>query len=158
MTTREQKVRKRRTGKHNMSRSIEYKAYILAKGRCNNVNKSSYKLYGARGIEFRFKSFQDFYSCIGTKPTAKHSLERIDSNGHYEPGNVRWATNYEQVRNRRSNILFTHNGKTMCINDWCNELGLCKMTVYQRLYRRWSKRDAIFNPVLIKHRKHGQKQ
>ena len=82
-------------------RTTEHAAYTKAKGRCNNPNDAVYQYYGGRGIEFRFFSFQQFLAHIGPKPDPALSLDRIDNDGHYEVGNVRWATKREQVRNRR---------------------------------------------------------
>lgn len=87
---------------HCPSQSPEYRAYSGAKTRCTNPNIDSYRRYGGRGIEFRFKSFVEFLSCVGLKPRPELTLERINNDGHYEPGNVRWATVAEQARNRSS--------------------------------------------------------
>lgn len=87
--------------KHGMRATAEYRAYAAAKSRCTNPKVKNFKHYGGRGIQFNFTSFMDFYSHIGPRPSTKHSLDRIENNGHYEIGNVRWATDDEQVRNRR---------------------------------------------------------
>lgn len=74
------------------------------KQRCYNLNHKDYKYYGGRGIKVYSKwknSFSEFYKYIGPRPSAKYSLDRIDNNGNYEPGNVQWATRTRQVRNRR---------------------------------------------------------
>lgn len=91
------------TGKttHDMSRSVEYSAYMHARDRCRNPNSKGYKCYGKRGIEFRFTSFEQFLEEVGLRPSLKHSINRIDKDGHYEPGNVEWATVEKQVSNRR---------------------------------------------------------
>ncbi len=89
------------TRKHGMYRASEYRAYCAAKYRCNNPNDASYQEYGGRGIEFRFKSFDEFIQHIGPKPDPKLSLDRIDNNGNYEIGNVRWATSSQQLSNKR---------------------------------------------------------
>jgi len=82
-------------------KSPEYTAYGNAKARCTNPKFWAWKHYGGRGIEFRFKSFEEFLSELGPRPSPKHSIDRIDNNGHYVPGNVRWATWEQQVQNKR---------------------------------------------------------
>lgn len=82
-------------------KSPEYKAYHAAKGRCQNPNDQSYAKYGGRGIEFNFISFDEFLAEVGRRPSAEYSIDRIDNNGHYQPGNVRWATWSQQNRNQR---------------------------------------------------------
>jgi len=78
----------------------QYKAelaiFYSAKGRCS----SNHPRYGGRGIEFRFKSFAEFFAELGPRPSPEHSIDRLDNDGHYEPGNVRWATRKEQARNK----------------------------------------------------------
>lgn len=94
-------------GTHGFARRIvptrpEYRAYQGAKARCNNPRASSFENYGGRGIEFRFTSFQQFLDELGPRPEGDYSLDRIDSDGHYEPGNVRWATKSLQSFNKRA--------------------------------------------------------
>jgi hypothetical protein len=93
--------RKGTSFKHGMSNTVEYHAYVQARYRCCNSRCRNYKNYGGRGIEFRFVSFEEFYACIGPRPSSEYSLDRIDVNEHYEIGNVQWATDKEQVENRR---------------------------------------------------------
>jgi hypothetical protein len=84
-----------------VSNETEYRSYSAARSRCTNQNGDAWENYGGRGIEFRFKSYEEFLAEVGRKPGPEYSLDRIDVNGHYEPGNVRWATPTEQVHNRR---------------------------------------------------------
>lgn len=81
----------------------EYRSYSHAKARCENPTDHKYPYYGARGIEFRFVSFQEWYTELGGKPEPKrrYSVHRIDNDKHYEKGNVKWATGKEQMSNRR---------------------------------------------------------
>jgi hypothetical protein len=77
-----------------------------AKQRCTNPNCNQYVDYGLRGIEFRFPSVRTgaewILKNIGPRPQGRFSLDRIDNNRHYEPGNLRWATYSEQARNKRA--------------------------------------------------------
>jgi hypothetical protein len=80
----------------------EYSSYMKAKARCNNPNNNRYSRYGGRGIKFLFTSFEEFLAEVGERPEPKadYSIDRIDNDGNYEKGNVRWATNQEQHSNR----------------------------------------------------------
>lgn len=89
------------TKTHGMSGSPEYRTFHAAKKRCTNPKDSRWPDYGGRGIEFRFTSFEQFFEMLGPKPSPKHSINRIDNDGHYEPGNVEWAADDVQRRNKR---------------------------------------------------------
>lgn len=95
---------KSRPVKHNLSSSKEYKSWIHMKDRCYNPKVKGYKYWGGRGIKVcdRWKnSFINFLTDMGNKPSKEYSLDRINVDGDYEPGNVRWATPSIQSQNRR---------------------------------------------------------
>jgi hypothetical protein len=83
----------------------EYKAWIAMKYRCLKPYTPNYKYYGARGItvcDRWLNSYENFLADMGPRPSISHSLDRIDFNGNYEPGNCRWATKAQQSVNRRN--------------------------------------------------------
>jgi len=81
--------------------SPEWKAYHYAKTRCRNRKRKDYANYGGRGILFCFVSFEQFLNEVGPKPGPEYTLDRIEVNDHYRPGNVKWSTPSEQNANRR---------------------------------------------------------
>jgi hypothetical protein len=92
--------RRERATRHNQCRTPEWFAYQHAKARCKPT-ASKHEHYFDRGILFNFNSFEEFFIEIGLRPSPKHSLDRVDNDRGYEPGNVRWATKTQQERNRR---------------------------------------------------------
>lgn len=91
-------------GTHRLKQTPEYKTWCGIKNRCKHPYMKSYKYYGGRGIRMCDRwanSFEAFLADMGTKPTPQHSIDRIDNDKGYEPGNCRWATAHEQVMNRR---------------------------------------------------------
>lgn len=82
-------------------KSFEYLAFLRAKKRCNNPKSDKYKYYGGRGIRFNIANFTEWFAELGPRPSQDHTPDRIDPNGHYEKGNLKWSTRSEQMLNRR---------------------------------------------------------
>lgn len=117
--------------------------------RCHNTNTKSYRNYGARGVKVcnRWRSsYRQFVSDIGPRPTPSMTIDRINNDGDYEPGNVRWATRLEQARNSTSVRWLTHDGRKQTIADWTRERGFGKGTISDRLLAGWSVAEAIDTP------------
>lgn len=115
--------------------------------RCTNPNHNSYKHYGGRGIRVCdewAQSFQSFYAHVGPKPSPDHTLDRIDNDRGYEPGNVRWATWKEQGENRRNTLQICADGITRTIGEWAEISGIAANTIWQRIFRhKWPPADAV---------------
>lgn len=103
---------------HRLSDTPEYFVWASMVQRCHNENDQFYHKYGGAGITVYKKWRKDFAAFIahmGMRPSRLHSIDRINNDGNYCPGNVRWATRKQQQRNRRTNRYVKHNGKTMCV-------------------------------------------
>jgi hypothetical protein len=128
-----------------MTNTREFKAWTCAKDRCYRPRYHNFRHYGGRGIamapEWR-TSFERFYADLGPCPDG-HSLDRIDNDGPYAPGNCRWASNIEQHRNTRRNLKLTFNGKTMTMTEWAAQIGVKKSTLHERLRNGWSTERAL---------------
>lgn len=120
--------------KHNRSFSPGYNTWHAMHKRCRGTTTSDYTKRGITVCE-RWASFEKFFADMGPKPSAKHSLDRINNDGNYEPDNCRWATPVEQARNRRSTRNITHEGKTQCVMAWAQEIGVRFDTLSQRIER-----------------------
>ena len=124
----------------------EWRTWETMIKRCYSPVTNDYELYGGAGItvcvEWRH-NFEAFFAYIGPKPTPKHSIDRINSKGNYEPGNVRWATALEQNANRSNSRRLTVNGETATLQEWSLRTGLPYQCIYGRLKRGWSPEKAI---------------
>jgi len=135
-----------RGGKKRQTGSPEYKAWDSLRQRCMNPNDASYEWYGAKGVRVceRWNDFANFLADMGRKPSSKHSIDREDSNGNYEPNNCRWATGIEQARNRSNNrnVLAYRT-----LKEAAEAVGISYVTVKSRLGYGWSIDDALNRPV-----------
>lgn len=101
--------------------SPEYVSYQHMLERCLNTNSKDYPNYGGRGIKVCQAwqdSYEAFYLCMGPKPNPDYTIDRINHNGNYEPGNCRWANATTQARNRRNSIMIELDGETKNLSEW----------------------------------------
>lgn len=124
--------------KHGYASHPLYQTWAQMIQRCTNSNAPKYKLYGGRGItvcDAWLTNVEAFITYMGDKPSPKHTLDRINGNGNYEPGNVRWATSTEQSLNRDFTRWITYKARTQHLSAWARELGI----TYQALHLRIKK-------------------
>lgn len=136
--------------RHGQTGTPIHRIWIQMHDRCRRPAHHAYANYGGRGISVceRWNVFENFVADMGARPSAKHSLDRIDGNLGYSPENCRWATSRKQNRNRRSNRLLTFNGKTQCLAEWSEETGLGLNVIKQRLDTLgWSIEEALSIPA-----------
>jgi|SRR4029434_9167769 len=130
----------------------EYRTWSGIIQRCCNPCSTSYPDYGGRGIKICMKwrtSFTAFLDDVGYKPSPKHSIDRYpDNDGDYRPGNVRWATRSEQMRNTRVCRLFTHDGITATLGEWAERTGISRATLFRRIARGVPLDVALFQAPL----------
>lgn len=128
----------------------EYRCWKAIKNRCYNHAGPNFVLYGGRGIcvcDRWLDSCEAFLTDMGKRPSSKHSIDRIDNDGNYEPSNCRWATGSEQARNRRSTRWIEVNGERLSAADWSRRLGGNTTLVHRRLHLGWTEEDAVLTPV-----------
>lgn len=133
--------------KHGHTNKRIYRTWVHMKERCENPNVREYKFYGARGIvvcdEWKnsFESFYDWAITNGYEDCL--TIDRIDTNGNYEPSNCRWVTMKVQSNNRRCNHFITYKGQSKTVTQWAEERGINPRTVFTRLNRGWSVERAL---------------
>lgn len=136
---------------HRQSKSVEFTTWQGMKSRCCNPFNRAYHNYGGRGIQVCQRwldSFENFLADMGERPSPQHSLDRIDNDGNYEPGNVRWATKREQTANKRSSRLITVGGETLMISEWAERTGIRRATLWQRIVLQgWDPEVAVLTPA-----------
>jgi len=124
----------------------EFRTWCHIRSRCLNPNNKFYSDYGGRGItvcQRWLDAFENFLADMGPRPSVKHSIDRIDNDGNYEPGNCRWATISEQARNTRQNRNIEFNGSTVCVTDLARMHGIDPRTLTRRLDSGRSVEEAL---------------
>lgn len=130
---------------HGMSFTPEHRAWSRAKERCYRPANPRYEHYGARGIvmcEAWRNSFEAFLADMGLRPSPKHSIDRIDNDGNYEPSNCRWATSEEQNNNRSINRFVIVDGQRLTVAQASRKTGLTENQITYRLRRGDSPEEA----------------
>ncbi len=136
--------------KHGQSRSKAYRSWCSAKARCSNPNNKQFSYYGGRGItmapEWR-DDFARFFSDMGPRPPGT-SLDRIDNDGPYAPGNCRWATRKQQSWNPRQPRMIRAQGTTAPLAEWGRRLGITKQGMSLRRKAGWPEEAIATLPPL----------
>lgn len=140
----------RKRAKHGLADSKVYNLWRGMMRRCYDEKNKDYPRYGGReiGVCDRWHSVENFVADMGA-PAAGMSLERINNNRGYSPDNCRWASPSEQSRNRRSNVLLTHDGLTLTVAEWSTKVGIERKTLEYRIRAGWEAARALTTPSLI---------
>lgn len=129
-------------------RSPEYIAWRLMRQRCSNrATGKNRAYYFARGIRVceAWDVFVTFLSDMGPRPGPGFTLDRIDNDGNYEPGNVKWSSSKEQNRNRRDNVFAEFAGEMLCLAEIAERSGLTKTMIHRR-YHQGKRGAALVQP------------
>jgi hypothetical protein len=135
---------------HGMSRTWQYELWCGIKNRCENPAEPQWKDYGGRGIIVapEFQAFEVFYAhlvTLGPRPRG-FTFDRIDNDGDYAPGNVRWASRLTQGRNTRRVKWLSVNGKTLHLTAWARKVGITIESLRSRLDTGWTVQEALTAP------------
>lgn len=133
---------------HGHVSTITHSTWISMIGRCRYPNVHGYMNYGGRGIRVCERwlgnsGFQNFLADMGERPSRRHSVDRLDVNGNYEPSNCRWATSKEQYRNKRNSHRVTAFGQSKTLVEWQESSGLPRGMIRARIMLGWEPERAI---------------
>ncbi|MGL5737161.1 MAG: hypothetical protein ACRCYS_20055, partial [Beijerinckiaceae bacterium] len=134
--------------KHGMARTAVYRNWTAMVQRCTNPNNTRFADWGGRGIKVcdRWRDFANFYADMG-EPEAGKTLDRIDNDKGYEPGNCRWATKQEQANNRSVTKRLTFNGQSLSYAEWGRVTGLGRATIGRRANSGWPVERILTEPL-----------
>jgi hypothetical protein len=143
-------VQREKVTRHGRTGTVEHDAWQNMLYRCNTVTSASYENYGGRGITVceRWQTFENFFADMGERPSARHSIDRIDNDRGYEPGNCRWATVAQQGRNRRTCHTLEFNGRSRSIAEIAELAGVSEPMLRDRLRKGWDLSSALSIPWL----------
>lgn len=135
-----------RSTTHGMSDTGEFRSWSGMRSRCTLQTNENWDNYGGRGIrvcERWMDSFENFLADMGPRPTSKHTIERNNVNGDYEPGNCHWADRLEQTRNRRNTKTANYKGEEHHLADLAKLAKVSYRIFHGRLSRGWSIDEAV---------------
>lgn len=140
---------KREVGKqnflqHGLTETAEWRVWASMVRRCTMPSQKTWAHYGGRGIECRFSSVEEFVDCVGPRPSPKHQIDRIDNDGHYEPGNVRWVTRVANMRNRSNSLRLCYMGVDRPLIDWSEIFNVKYRTLRYRYQKGWTPEEVLF--------------
>lgn len=120
--------------------------------RVSNPNTINYQLYGGKGVKVcvQWKDYVNFKEwAINNGYCDELTLDRIDSNGNYEPKNCRWVSWYVQGNNRSNNHIITYKGRTQTLSQWAREIGMSPKTLSRRIVdKKWGIERALSTPIM----------
>lgn len=138
---------------HGCSEHPLYRTWVAMVHRCCGPTNKDYASYGGRGITV-FDGWKEnpheFINYVSSLPNCGvkgYTLDRLNNDGNYEPGNVKWSTHLEQGSNKRSCQNFTYLGITQCLSAWARDFGMTRRALSKRLKRGWSIGEALTMPV-----------
>jgi len=120
------------TKKHGMSNTRTYRIWASMITRCSNKNTLQYHRYGGRGVsvcEDWKLSFNNFFMDMGSCPSNKHSIDRIDNNGNYEKNNCKWSNGVEQCSNKSNNTKYIYNGEYLTVTEISRRTGILRSKI-----------------------------
>lgn len=131
--------------KHGRHTHHLYRTWVAMRDRCRRETHDAYHRYGGRGISVceRWNDFALFLHDVEQSWSAGLTLDRIDPNGNYEPGNIRWATAQQQAQNKAGARTISHDGKSLTIREWANIAGITPAALRSRLTKGWPVDKAL---------------
>ncbi len=134
----------------NGKKTVEFKLWLGMRQRCLDKNSLNYKDYGGRGVTIApewVSDFPAFLAHMGRRPSPDHSIDRIDNEKGYQPGNVKWSTRKEQCRNRRTSRFLLARGVSKTISEWAEITGIPQATLRRRVVAGWDAEKCLSEPI-----------
>jgi len=137
---------------HNLSKTRIYRIYKGMKQRCLNKKNPAYKYYGGRGIVICKEWLNDFKLFHKWAEKNHYSelmtIDRINSDGNYEPSNCRWVSYHKQQNNKRNSFFITVDGEKLTVAEWAEKKKTKQQTLYDKFYRILEQLDLEKNNIV----------